>query len=357
MGFVRQVVANVDQEHLYGAIPCVCLELRELALSLSRSIDVELSSWDSAERFGEWLERRGTRLTSLAVDVDKGIWLPIDEDNYQYFDYDPPLAPDEFTAPEEHKYLLDTIGELTQLRSLHLTRFHIHNETAQLPRLINLTSLRLDSCAMSIDAQQTLTALTNLQHLELRKPSDWNFGFMGCEPLMASLKQLSYLDLSEQELGKEDLAALRQLVHLRDLKLRRCTYLDVACLEDIQHLPCSELYLSLGQERSVASIISWLERSQTQQQLLHLDLSHHGGPVPASLTAGLLSPLAQVLNLQHLGFLGFSVEGLSQKLGNLTQLTSLVIEFCPNAGVTKNELQSTMPWLETLVVLRDYIPY
>ena len=63
MSFVKQVVANMDQKHLYGAIPCVCRELRELALTLSRSIDVELSSWESAERFGEWLERHGT-LTS-----------------------------------------------------------------------------------------------------------------------------------------------------------------------------------------------------------------------------------------------------------------------------------------------------
>ena len=128
--------------------------------------------------------------------------------------------------------------------------------------------------------------------------------------------------------------------------------LDVACLEDVQHLPCSELYVLVEEQEDVALIIQWLERPQTRQQLQHLDLSttDNSSGVPASATARLLPPLAAAHSLRHLGLCRFSVEGLSQQLSNLTQLTSLVIEVCPNADAVKDELQSTMPWLKALVV-------
>ena len=110
LSFVEQAVANLDQEHVYGVIPCVCRELRELSLSSSRSLDVELASLESVKRFGEWLKRHGDRLTHLAVDLTCVGSYGDDDD----FDQGRPVDPDDFTMPVEEKYLLDTIGDLSQ---------------------------------------------------------------------------------------------------------------------------------------------------------------------------------------------------------------------------------------------------
>jgi hypothetical protein len=78
------------------------------------------------------------------------------------------------------------------------------------------------------------------------------------------------------------------------------------------------------------------------------------GDLPASETARLLPPLELARSLRHLGLQSMAVQGLSQQMGNLTQLSSLVLNDCPNAEVIRGELQSIMPWLKTLTVTKCY---
>jgi hypothetical protein len=206
--FLREVVAQMDQEDLYGVIPSVSRELRKMALDVSHDIDVELSTWESAERFGLWLERHGTRLRSLTVDVRCGIVVPINEDEYD-FDQDPPLQPEDFTAPLEHRTLLNSISTATQLRSLHLIGFDMYDLSEQLPRLTNLTSLCLDSCHLVFDTVKALMGLTQLQHFRLPIPDYTALDFELPEAIASSMKQLTYLSLPGYNLTKDEIAALR----------------------------------------------------------------------------------------------------------------------------------------------------
>ena len=247
---------------------------------------------------------------------------------------------------------LSLIAGMTQLRELDVSDNDIgDNGVAHLSRLKNLTTLSLGGTELSDAGLEYVLKIPTLQRLDL---SDTSIAGTSI-PKLKGLPALSAMDLGGLTISPAVARSLAEMSNLRLLQLDHCKIGDAAVAELAKLPKLRMLYLEKTQLTGVG-----LQAIGHMKSLKHLDISNCA--IPAASVAKLkamsnLESLALVgfklnseymqaiTSIQHLQALDLSETNLNdqmaRQLGNLKQLTTLIVEetAVTDSGIERLETQ------------------
>ena len=300
---LQQAFQQLDQRHLFGLAPRVCRLWYQLSLKMITSLDVTISTPESAEQLNLWVTNHGASLQHLSLDMAEPVCRRTSE-----------LQP-----------LFKSVETADQLRSLNISIARGCNPVLDLSltMLTKLTSLRIKGCdASGGTLRESIPHATTLRSLSLDSIDnllEWGT-FM--QQVSTSLVYLTCLELNGVFGGilATDIAVLRALPQLQQLQLK--CLIPARHLSKLGSLPFTVMHIYMCDEGEEADVCNWLQQSATNLR----ELFFFSGCCSSRIPVPPLAPLQQALQLRDLIITGLRPS--MTEVAALAQLTRLALEYC-----------------------------
>ena len=297
---LQRAFEQLDKRHRFGVAPRVCRLWRQLSLSIITSLEVDISTTEAAEQLTLWMTNHGSVLKSLHFKLDSlGFCV------------------------SARNALVQSVGAADLLNSLCISSPFIPVLDIPLKTLTGLTTLRISGFSHGQGALcESITRLTTLRSLSLGN-SYTLFTSPSWRPFMrqisSGLTQLTSLEFDNVEVAAKDIAELRALPQLQQLRVVNKP-LPASELGVLGPLPITAIHINMN-EGTAADVHSWLEHSSAKlQEVRFLVRNSNHMPTPP------LAHLQKALQLRELCL--YRVQADVTHLTALTQLTRLGLVFC-----------------------------
>ncbi|EFC48259.1 predicted protein [Naegleria gruberi] len=219
--------------------------------------------------------------------------------------------------------LWETIGSMSQLTKLDVGKTGLHTfPISILPNLENLTELNLTFLEIFDQGAKIIS-----QRLKFITKLSVDYCGIGIEGVQAigNMKQLTFLNISENEMRNEEIELIGTLDQLKYLSIRNITrennsvddYLDFNSLKNLKLLT----YLNIGENRISDEI--GLQFLREMKQLTHLNVANME---IGSIGAKIISEMTHLVKL-NIGRNDIGRTGIDY-IGEMKQLTSLNVQNC-----------------------------